>query len=204
MMVTSFNILVKLAAIQTNAINAAKTPVPVAGPGNPKAPATPALDTSSNFGIPKPLVSPGTVASSGNKKSRTAITPIKPVTSDPMEVRASYKEALDTQSALMGLGAGVGGFALGKAFVEPALTNAAGASPWLIGALAALVVGSMAANAARKDENQKVHLEHALANMSPAERQLALEMGNQQELGSVGFRSGAPVQPSRSMHRSFY
>jgi hypothetical protein len=118
--------------------------------------------------------------------------------------KPSTKLGLDAQSALWGLGAGVGGFAAGKAFVEPAMEGAAKASPWLIGALAALVVGSLAANAARKDENQKVHLEHLLASLSPAERQILLESGNQSQLRDVGFHPGPPVYPSDAMRRSFY
>jgi hypothetical protein len=94
---------------------------------------------------------------------------------------------------------------VGKAFVEPAMEGAAKASPWLIGALAALVVGSIAANSARKDENQKVHLEHMLKNLSPASRQMLIEQGDPERLNSDGFSLNPGVHPHDTMrHKGFY
>jgi hypothetical protein len=110
----------------------------------------------------------------------------------------------DARAALYGLGAGVGGFAAGKAFVEPALQGAASVSPWLIGALSALVVGSIAANSARQDERQKLKLQQALDEMTPAERMIALENSGQQSLEHAGFRPGPGMVPSDNMSRSFY
>lgn len=203
-MPTSFEIITKLAAIYTNAPPAQATPLPAKQPTvpTPSAAMQPTLKPPGNMNMmsmTKPGMKPGALP--GNKPNTQTIPTIsnKPATTKP-----STKLGLDAQSALLGLGAGIGGFAAGKAFVEPAMTGAAKASPWLIGALAALVVGSIAANEARKDENKKVHLEHMLANLSPAERQILLESGNQAQLQSVGFQPGPPVHPSESMHRSFY
>jgi hypothetical protein len=106
---------------------------------------------------------------------------------------------------MLGLGGGLGGFALGKAFLEPSMQSAAKASPWILGALTALVVGSLAAKSARKDENEKVHLEYALSRLSPAERQIMLEQGDQSDLHNVGFHSGPSMHPSDSMaSRKFF
>lgn len=188
-MITTFDILVKLAGVQTvekapstpmgvNAPNTATPMTPVARPGMPS---VPSLKSPSSPNPMKPA------------------SPVKPVPTGSKMTPQAKIAALDANSALWGLGAGLGGFAAGKAFVEPALEGAAKASPWLIGALAALVVGSIAANSARKDENQKVHLEHALASLSPAERQMLLEQGNQTDLRNIGFHSGPALHPSDQM-----
>jgi len=183
-MVTTFDVLVKLAGVQTvekapstpmgvNAPNTATPMTPVARPGMPTVPAlkpaTPAKPTASI----KPM-------------------PTAKASSQP-------KLALDAESALLGLGGGLGGFALGKAFVEPSMQAASRMSPWILGALTALVVGSLAAKSARKDENQKVNLEQALSRLSPAERQILLEQGDQTDLRNIGFHSGPALHPSDQM-----
>lgn len=189
-MVTSFDILVKLAGVPTAGVAtvaAKRSPVGVNAPdmasvaAGPKQPSMPAIST------PKSITS--------------AVQPGAPAKSTVVQPKLA---GLDARSALLGLGAGVGGFAAGKAFVEPALQGAASVSPWLIGALSALVVGSIAANSARQDERQKLKLQQALDEMTPAERIIALENTGQQNLDHAGFRVGPGTIPSENMSRSFY
>jgi hypothetical protein len=135
---------------------------------------------------------------------KSGIVSVQPGAAVKAEMPKPKIAALDARSALLGLGAGVGGFAAGKAFVEPALQGAASVSPWLIGALSALVVGSIAANSARQDERQKLKLQQALDSMTPAERAIALEQGGQQSMDHLGFRPGPSTVPSENMTRSFY
>jgi hypothetical protein len=192
-MVTTFDILVKMAGVPTapkapstpmgvNAPNATGTPAPVAQPSIPP--------IATNLKPPKPS---------------NILKPISPGTTKPSQEELPSKIALDAHSAMLGLGGGLGGFALGKAFLEPSMQSAAKASPWILGALTALVVGSLAAKSARKDENEKVHLEHALSNLSPAERQIMLDQGDQSDLRDIGFHSGPSMHPSDSMaSRKFF
>ena len=207
-MVTTFDILVKMAGVPTvakapvspnkipinvNAPNATATPAPVTTPS------VPAIATNLNpTGMGSPQVNTMPVGKASPNPAR-ASSPIKPMPMSASKPAPQAKIALDAQAALLGLGGGLGGFALGKAFLEPSMQSAAKASPWILGALTAMVVGSLAAKAARKDENQKVHLEHALSNLSPAERQILLEQGNQTDLRDVGFHAGPSMHPSDNM-----
>lgn len=181
-MVTSFDIIVKLAGVPTAAA-APKSPMGVNAPNMAsvaKGPAQPSLPAIST---PKSL-QPGAAIKAEMPKPKIA--------------------GLDARAALLGLGAGVGGFAAGKAFVEPAMQGAAKVSPWLIGALSALVVGSIAANTARQDERQKLKLQQALENLTPAERAIILEQGGQHNLDHAGFHAGPGSVPSESMGGGFY
>lgn len=175
-MITTFDILVKMAGVPV----AAKAPASPMGVNAPNATTTPA-----------PAAQPSMPPTAALKPPNPA-KPMKPLSPTP-------KLAFDAQAALLGMGGGLGGFALGKAFLEPSMQSAAKASPWILGALTALVVGSLAAKSARKDENQKVHLEHALSNLSPAERQILLEQGNQTDLRDVGFHGGPAMHPADNM-----
>lgn len=188
-MVTTFDILVKMAGVPTA----------------PKAPSTPmGVNAPNATGTPAPVAQPSIppiATSLKPSKPSNILKPISPGTTKPSQA----KVALDAHSAMLGLGGGLGGFALGKAFLEPSMQSAAKASPWILGALTALVVGSLAAKSARKDENEKVHLEYALSRLSPAERQIMLEQGDQSDLHNVGFHSGPSMHPSDSMaSRKFF
>lgn len=186
-MVTTFDILLKIAGVQA-VEKAPSTPMGVNAP-NTATPMTPvARPSMPNVPSLKPPSSP-------NPAKPTA--PVKPMPTG--KASSQPKLALDAESALLGLGGGLGGFALGKAFVEPSMQAASRWSPWVLGALTALVVGSIAAKSARKDENQKVQLEHALARLSPAERQILLEQGDQTDLRNIGFHSGPALHPSDQM-----
>ena len=183
-MVTSFDIITKLAGVPT-------------GPTAPKSP----------MGMNAPNMA--SVAKGPSQPSMPAIstpksTLVQPGASKPLKPELPKIAAMDARSALLGLGAGVGGFAAGKAFVEPALRGAAGVSPWLIGALSALVVGSIAANSARQDERQKLMLQSTLDKLTPAERAIAFENSGQPMLEHAGFRPGHGILPSETMGHGFY
>jgi len=179
-MVTSFDILVKLAGVPT-AAPAPKSPMGINAPNAASVAKVTGQPTVKETSLPK-----------------------QPGASKTPEIEPPKLGSLDARAALLGLGAGVGGFAAGKAFVEPAMQGAAKVSPWLIGALSALVVGSIAANTARQDERQKLKLQQALDNLTPAERAILLEQGGQHNIEHAGLHAGPGAIPSEAMGGGFY